>query len=86
MFKKCSWIRLAALIYKSFASKSEKAISDIDLIIICSPDTSHLNEKIAALEKKLKREINPTIYSLNKYKTKKRIEVVLWWNYLTTQK
>jgi predicted nucleotidyltransferase len=61
-----------AFIYGSFASKSEKAASDIDLMVIGSPDTSHLNEKIAALEKKLKREINPTIYSLDEYRTKKK--------------
>lgn len=61
-----------AFIYGSFASKKEKSVSDIDLMIIGNPNTSSLNEKIAELEKKLKREINPTIYSLQEYKTKKR--------------
>ena len=61
-----------AFIYGSFAAKREKAISDIDLMIIGEPDTSHLNEKIIGLEKKLKREINPTIYSLKEYRAKKR--------------
>lgn len=61
-----------AFIYGSFATKREKATSDIDLMIIGDPDMSLLNEKITELEKRLKREINPTIYSLQEYKTKKR--------------
>lgn len=61
-----------AFIYGSFATKREKATSDIDLMIIGDPDTSHLNEKIAELEKRLKREINPTIYSMKEYKAKKK--------------
>ncbi len=52
-----------AFIYGSYAGKKEKGSSDIDLmIIIGNPDTSLLNEKIAELKKRLKREINPTIY------------------------
>ena len=61
-----------AFIYGSFADKKEKAISDIDLMIIGNPNTSNLNEKIMGLEKLLKREINPTIYSLKEYKDKKK--------------
>lgn len=61
-----------AFIYGSFASKKEKSASDIDLMIIGNPNTSSLNEKIAGLEKRLKREINPTIYSPQEYKAKKR--------------
>jgi len=61
-----------AFIYGSFATRRERATSDIDLMIIGEPDTSLLNEKIAELEKRLKREINPTIYSLKEYKAKKK--------------
>ena len=61
-----------AFIYGSFAGKREKGTSDIDLMIIGNPDTSQLNEKIATLEKKLEREINPTIYALAEYKAKKK--------------
>lgn len=61
-----------AFIYGSFATKSEKAASDIDLMIIGEPDTSLLNEKIAELERRLKREVNPTVYSLKEHKAKKR--------------
>lgn len=65
-------IRLA-FIYGSFASDREKVTSDIDLMIIGHPDVSVLNEKIAGLEKKLRREINPTIYSLQEYRAKRRV-------------
>jgi len=60
-----------AFIYGSFASRRQKATSDIDLLIIGNPDISNLNEKIAGLEKRLKREINTTIYSWEEYKAKR---------------
>jgi predicted nucleotidyltransferase len=59
-------------IYGSYAANKEKGSSDIDLMIIGNPDTSLLNEKIAGLEKKLKREIHPTLYSLQEYRRKKK--------------
>lgn len=43
-------------------------------MIIGNPNTSNLNEKIAELENKLKREINPSIYSLQEYKSKQRLK------------
>jgi len=61
-----------SLIYGSFASEQYKATSDIDLMIIGDPDTSELNERIARLEQKLKREINTNVYSLEEYKAKKK--------------
>lgn len=63
-----------AFIYGSYAAKRERATSDIDLMIIGDPNTSRLNEKIRELEKRLKREINPTIYSWEEYKAKKGAE------------
>jgi len=61
-----------SLIYGSFASDQYKATSDIDLMIIGNPDTSELNERIARLEKRLKREINTTVYSWQEYQDKKK--------------
>ncbi len=60
-----------AFIYGSFATRREKAASDIDLMIIGEPDTSRLNEKIMELEKVLRREINPSIYSFKEYESRK---------------
>ena len=61
-----------AFIYGSFAAKKEKPSSDIDLMIIGDPNISSLNEKIASLETRLKREINLTVYSLEEYKAKRK--------------
>jgi len=63
-----------AFIYGSFASKRQKTDSDIDLMIIGNPDISSLNEKIARLEDKLKREINITTYSPEEYKNKRKVK------------
>ncbi len=64
-------IRLA-FIYGSFASGRQNAGSDVDLMIIGEPDVSELNEKIAGLERRLRREINPTVYSLRQYRAQKK--------------
>ena len=61
-----------ALIFGSFASKKESMSSDIDIMIIGDPDITKLNRKISLLENKLKREINPVIYSFKEYKLKKK--------------
>jgi len=61
-----------AFVYGSFAAQKEKGDSDIDLMIVGDPNTSSLHEKIAGLEQKLKREINPTFYSLKEYRDKKK--------------
>jgi len=63
-----------AFIYGSFASKKQKADSDIDLMIIGTPDVSSLNEKISELGKKLEREINITTYSRDEYKNKRKMK------------
>ncbi|UCE21409.1 MAG: nucleotidyltransferase domain-containing protein [Candidatus Aminicenantes bacterium] len=62
------------LIYGSFASEQYKATSDIDLMIIGNPATSELNERIARLEKRLKREINTTVYSWQEFQDKKKLK------------
>lgn len=53
----------AAFIYGSFAQNKETGSSDIDLLVIGTPDEARLMAKIDALEKKLGREINFTVYS-----------------------
>ena len=60
-----------AFIYGSFASAEEKPSSDIDLMIIGAPNTTALNARLCNLEKKISREINPTIYSVQEYGVRK---------------
>lgn len=51
-----------AFIYGSFAKNREDSASDIDLLIVGSPDEDNLMQKFDSLEKKLQREINYNIY------------------------
>ncbi len=57
-------------IYGSFARHKETGSSDIDLLIVGSPDEDAIMPKIDALEKKLGREINYTIYPAGEFKQK----------------
>lgn len=52
-----------AFIYGSFAKGNENPLSDIDLMIVGSPDESVLLQRLSELEHSLKREINCRIYS-----------------------
>jgi predicted nucleotidyltransferase len=52
-----------AFIYGSFAKSSDNPLSDIDLMIIGSPDESVLLQRLSELEHSMKREINYRIYS-----------------------
>lgn len=61
-----------AFIYGSFASKKEKASSDIDIMIIGNPNALYFNKKISELEKKIHREINPTFYTYSEYQKRKK--------------
>lgn len=61
-----------AFIYGSFAAKKETGSSDVDLMIIGSPNASSLHETLARVERRLQREINPTVYSMREYRAKKR--------------
>ena len=60
-----------ALIYGSYAAGEETGASDIDVLVIGSPDEEALMELIEELEHKLKREINYTIYSRSEYEGRK---------------
>jgi predicted nucleotidyltransferase len=75
-----------SFIYGSFASNKPKATSDIDLMIIGNPNVSILNAKIAKLEKRLKREINPTVYSYEEYETRKKAKSGFVLDLLNNQK
>lgn len=61
-----------AFIYGSFAKSSEKAASDVDILIIGNPDEDKLVREINSIEKTIKREINYTLYTVDEFKKKKR--------------
>ncbi|MCX5704090.1 MAG: hypothetical protein NT066_06345 [Candidatus Omnitrophica bacterium] len=59
-----------SFIYGSFANRREQSSSEIDLLIVGSPDENKLMEKIESLEKNLCRQINYNIYSPKEFKEK----------------
>ncbi len=61
-----------ALIYGSYAKSSSNAKSDVDLFIIGNPNEDTLVEKVTALEKNLKRQINYNIYSRADFEKNKK--------------
>ncbi len=64
---------LAAFIFGSIAKRSEDASSDIDLFIVSNElSSSDVRSCLAIVEKRLGRDINPTIYSLEELR--QRIE------------
>ena len=61
---------LLSFIYGSFAQNKENTTSDIDLLIVGSPDEDKLMQRIEDLEKRLQREINYNIYPQEEFKKK----------------
>jgi predicted nucleotidyltransferase len=59
-----------AFIYGSYASKKARSDSDVDLLVIGSPNKEMVSDAISKLEKKYQREINYQIYSKKSYKEK----------------
>jgi predicted nucleotidyltransferase len=53
-----------AFVYGSFARGEEKAASDIDLMVVGSTSLDEILDALGPVEKRLRRPVNPTIYSL----------------------
>jgi predicted nucleotidyltransferase len=64
----------AAFIYGSYAAGAQTADSDIDVLIIGRPDEQRLMAEIDALEKRIQRDINYTVYSLLEYRRRKKVK------------
>ncbi|MBI2166993.1 MAG: nucleotidyltransferase domain-containing protein [Candidatus Omnitrophica bacterium] len=64
-------IRLA-FIYGSYAKGEERASSDIDLVVVGELDRRRFTSQIRALEERLGREINFTLYPDREFRTKLR--------------
>lgn len=58
----------AAFIYGSYAKNTEDLESDIDLFVIGSIPSKDLQEIVSDVENQTKREINPTVYSVEELK------------------
>ncbi|MBU2598249.1 MAG: nucleotidyltransferase domain-containing protein [Actinobacteria bacterium] len=67
IFEKIGDVKLV-FIYGSYAKSKENYLSDVDLIIIGSPDEDKLIIELDRLENQLKREINYKIYTMSEIK------------------
>ena len=61
-----------SFVYGSFAKSKENYLSDIDVVIIGSPDEDKIIRDFEKLEEELKREINFKLYSLKEFLTRVR--------------
>ena len=66
-----------ALVYGSVAKGEDRAQSDVDLIVVSRDDADdltleHLFARLAPVEKKLGRKINPTLYTHEEFAQRRR--------------
>jgi predicted nucleotidyltransferase len=61
----------AAFIYGSFASNHENPASDIDVFIIGETSLADLSKVLRGVQKRLMRDINPTLYARDEYVKRK---------------
>jgi predicted nucleotidyltransferase len=59
-----------AFVYGSVARGEEKAVSDIDLMVIGAVSLDEVLDAVGPVEKRLSRPVNPTIYSLDDLKAR----------------
>jgi predicted nucleotidyltransferase len=60
-----------AFIYGSFASNRENPTSDIDVFIIGDASLMELSKVLRRVQKRLMREVNPTLYARDEYLKRK---------------
>jgi len=61
-----------AFVYGSVARSREGRQSDVDLMIVGRAHFGDVVERIAEAQKSLNREINPTVYTVNEFRSKAR--------------
>jgi predicted nucleotidyltransferase len=61
-----------AFLYGSYAKGEESASSDIDLMVVGTPDRKRFTSEIRRLEDRLKREINFHLYTPSEFEKKSR--------------
>jgi predicted nucleotidyltransferase len=64
-------IRLA-FIYGSIARNKEHASSDVDLMVVGEAGFNEVVSSLGGAEKRISREINPTVYSVEEFRTKRK--------------
>ncbi|MGH9562290.1 MAG: nucleotidyltransferase domain-containing protein [Terracidiphilus sp.] len=59
-----------AFVYGSMADQRDRASSDLDLMIIGSADFNEVVSRLGKAQEKLRREINPTVYPSEEWRSK----------------
>jgi len=59
-----------ALLYGSVAAGTERTDSDIDLLVVGKISFGEIAEAVGAVQEKLQREINPSVYSAEEFRKK----------------
>jgi predicted nucleotidyltransferase len=59
-----------AFVYGSMARQDENAGSDVDLMIVGDVTLDEILTQLAPVERAISREINPTVYTANEFKSK----------------
>jgi len=60
----------AAFVYGSIAAQKERADSDVDLMIVGDATFEEVVPRLSGAGKRLRREINPTIYPVREFRSK----------------
>ena len=61
---------LVAFVYGSVAREEETAQSDVDLMIVGKATLDEILSRLSTVEKSIGRPINPTVYSVEEFKSK----------------
>jgi len=61
-----------AIIYGSIARNEEKASSDVDLLVVGDVGFNEVVSSLGEAEKRLSREINPTVYQVEEFRAKRK--------------
>lgn len=61
-----------AFVFGSVASGSEKAASDVDLMVIGSTSLREVSSALSGIDLRIGREINPHVYSLREFAERRR--------------
>jgi uncharacterized protein len=62
---------VAAFVYGSLAREDESAQSDVDLMIVGNASLDQVLSRLSKVEKGIGRPINPTVYSVAEFKSKR---------------
>jgi predicted nucleotidyltransferase len=61
---------LVAFVYGSIAREEETAQSDVDLMVVGKATLDEILSRLSTVEKNIGRPINPTVYSIQEFKSK----------------